>query len=784
MDVRSPSPDIVPNVDKMLQCLAEIGAVLWFPEEGLRSLVIRDAVKGFVGPITKVICQHTGTDQDHTQHFLPIHEKMKKNYRAECVAMVTTGVITRRLLEGLMSEDMEVPAEHTPVVIQLMIKFGLLVPLQMAEGDVEGLEHRKYLVPALLPDSEPVPDTLAPLSSSGDGGEGEGGHRFLFHFTTVPADHSALRKSDLKNDGFLPEGLVVRLIGKVLMRSQDTTRSKNWTCHQRWLRVFFSTQQFVLTHLGEYNAIQVDMVGRGTPLAIHARLLEMITTLIKETCRSLHVVTLVGHGDTPTQGLLRASSPSGLRPLFIPLPAVLNAIKQNTPVFGPREFKLGVAEVAVMFAVWLVQLATTKGPYDMFFSYRWNDLDSLFTAMFVDHCQIYVIGEQDPRPLRIFLDNRSLEMGLDFQRSFVGALVQSTVVTMVVSHAALLRMITHNSSEVDNLLLEWLCAKYCFERGIIQRILPVFFGRQLPLDATHLGGSFFEAYHDGLTPQTGEATTILQRLSDHVVAHATVAKAVELLTAVGCWQLPTPTSTPSHPHGDSSGSGSVAVGSLPPPSVFGLSSFSVRAIVQSIAACNGIFARDHHNMYDLLCACGNTIKAIVTDTQQTASSSILVHAAPASPLPLSSSSLSLSVGGLAMSVGVSVGGSDAAISGGASAGGGGGGSAVIGVAVSGVGGGGSPVAAVLDVSGAFADHQVKCEGAMCAWLLTHSPGIHPDTSLIYAKSFYTAKMTTIDRVAKKVGKQPGVLLSLGVEEDDAEDIVQAMRDAQMLSAVP
>jgi hypothetical protein len=132
MDVRSSSPDIVPNVDKMLHCLAEIGALLWFPEDGLRSLIIRDAVKGFVSPITKVICQHVGTDHDRTQHFLPVHEKMKQKYRADFMAMVNTGVITRRLLEGLMSEDIELPTGHTPVVIQLMIKFGLLVPLQMA----------------------------------------------------------------------------------------------------------------------------------------------------------------------------------------------------------------------------------------------------------------------------------------------------------------------------------------------------------------------------------------------------------------------------------------------------------------------------------------------------------------------------------------------------------------------------------------------------------------------------------------------------------------------------
>ena len=100
-----------------------------------------------------------------------------------------------------------------------------------------------------------------------------------------------------------------------------------------------------------------------------------------------------------------------------------------------------------------------------------------------------------------------------------------------------------------------------------------------------------------------------------------------------------------------------------------------------------------------------------------------------------------------------------------------------------VGGDGSmSPSAVLDVSGAKAERQVQCEGAMFQWLFTHTHGIHPDTSHTYAQAFYAAKMTTIDRVAKKVGKKPGLLLSLGVDEDDADDIVQAMRDAGLLTA--
>ena len=70
-------------------------------------------------------------------------------------------------------------------------------------------------------------------------------------------------------------------------------------------------------------------------------------------------------------------------------------------------------------------------------------------------------------------------------------------------------------------------------------------------------------------------------------------------------------------------------------------------------------------------------------------------------------------------------------------------------------------------------------------MAAHSCPWHPpNTSIIYAKSFYTANMTTIERLAKKIGKESGFLSFLDVEEDDADDIVQAMQQAQMLTTKP
>ena len=115
----------------MLQCLAVIGAVLWFPEEGLRSAAPghQRRGQGLCGPLTttKVICQHIGTDLDATQHILRVHEKMKKKFREEFGVMVTTGHVMSSPIVSwngwLLSEDVVVDTDthHTPVVIQLMV---------------------------------------------------------------------------------------------------------------------------------------------------------------------------------------------------------------------------------------------------------------------------------------------------------------------------------------------------------------------------------------------------------------------------------------------------------------------------------------------------------------------------------------------------------------------------------------------------------------------------------------------------------------------------------------
>ena len=223
-----------------------------------------------------------------------------------------------------------------------------------------------------------------------------------------------------------------------------------------------------------------------------------------------------------------------------------------------------------------------------------------------------------------------------------------------------------------------------------------------------------------------------------MVAEPSVAKAVELMTKAEVWTSGSPVE----------------------PSAFGLSSLSVRAIVTAMTSQMGIQACDSKNPAELLRLCADKITGILAKGGATGG-------AGGGGGGIASSGMSTIA-----TINPSSPSSPAADS--SSAGGGGGGDAS-------ASGGMSPIA-LLDVSGALADQQVKSEEVMYQWLLAHAPGIPADAAHTYAHAFAGAKILTMPRLAKKVGKEPGVLSSLGVEEDDAEDIVQAMRDASMLTA--
>jgi hypothetical protein len=259
---------------------------------------------------------------------------------------------------------------------------------------------------------------------------------------------------------------------------------------------------------------------------------------------------------------------------------------------------MNASEVDALFGHWIVP-AVDQARYDVFVSYRWGTHDSPLTAMLVDHLEWYTVGEAHPRPLVAFLDRRSLELGKDFQESFVEALTHSTVVVPIVSHAALDRMVTHNPNAEDNVLVEWLCSLFLRTRQLLHSLLPVFVGARGgvdsggALDRHGLGANFF-------APVAAHGNqSILQALPD-VAPTATLRKAVELLQKTGVW--------PAH---------AAREASQVDPQLFGLQAFSVRAVVTALTKFNGVFADadGHASMFDLLSSVGGATHDLVAGAE-------------------------------------------------------------------------------------------------------------------------------------------------------------------------
>jgi GTPase SAR1 family protein len=244
-------------VEALLTFLHEMGIVMWHSDATLRDVVILDPIAYFVAPATTIICKHMSSASDGTRHVVDAHKLCNKAHYESWMRMVHSGVANRDLLLQLLSDC----GDQATVVLRLMVKFGLLVPLELPSNGVnnnnsgsvnEEVVHSteectsavktqqelppacEYLVPALLPASTPTcahttestshtslssarEDTFylvfscARDLSSGDNGTGG---------TVV-----SLR--DCAAKGFLPRGLFERLLCKAVACSRDASAQQH-----------------------------------------------------------------------------------------------------------------------------------------------------------------------------------------------------------------------------------------------------------------------------------------------------------------------------------------------------------------------------------------------------------------------------------------------------------------------------------------------------------------------------------------------------------------------------
>ncbi|KAJ1430248.1 hypothetical protein B484DRAFT_395990, partial [Ochromonadaceae sp. CCMP2298] len=484
----------------LLRFLHGMGALMWHEDEALRDVVILDAVTYFVQPATLVICKHAPTATDPTLHLLPEHKSCRKALPGDFRNMTEKGIVTGQLLQMLLGGE-------AGRIVTLMVKFGLLVPMQGEEEGADGAgaggtgdldPAQEYLVPALLPCcSSTGPWTSAPYSTC---------------YVVLTASSSLhkitpLTHKDLHSEGFLPRGLVERLIGKAVMWCQETAaeaNSHNLELFQDVVVLTFGSQRFRLKGCPEQNAIRIDVEGQS-PLAVHERILGMVARIISECMKSLHFFTVLPFD--PTSAGAGAGAGGG-ETLYVPLKQMRDMVSKQSGL-NIHHRMLKPADVTALFGKWIPDYSL-RSRYDVFISYRWGG-DSDFAQALFDSFGNYVVGA-DSRAVQVFLDKKRLQGGRQFQSDFASALQNSLVVAPLLSADAMQRMLDHDPTREDNVVVEWLLALECYAcpQSRVACVFPIAFGTR----AAHspMGGNLFaEGLIDKLPDTVPTASAALVR---------------------------------------------------------------------------------------------------------------------------------------------------------------------------------------------------------------------------------------------------------------------------------
>jgi len=214
--------------------------------------------------------------------------------------MVTRGVVGRQLIEDLLVH--KVVQNNIPVVINMMIKYGLIVILEQPEELISLSDETpysipdKYLVPALLPST--VGDTCSFQDTRWNSVQHFNTCYFVFGTQSNLSSSQSLCLSQLKSECFLPRGLMERLIGKAVVWSQLTSISSRYQApalYKNYAVLSYGHQLFRLVCIYGINCIRLDIEGEH-PLPAHTRISEQIEKCIGEHMGMLHFITALRLG--------------------------------------------------------------------------------------------------------------------------------------------------------------------------------------------------------------------------------------------------------------------------------------------------------------------------------------------------------------------------------------------------------------------------------------------------------------------------------------------------------
>jgi len=90
------------EVPHLLSFFHDTGMLMWHEEPSLCNTVIMDPASFFIYPVTNVICKHEPDEFDDTVHKRQIHKDMMLRYGVDFMNMARKGIVTDRLMHGLL----------------------------------------------------------------------------------------------------------------------------------------------------------------------------------------------------------------------------------------------------------------------------------------------------------------------------------------------------------------------------------------------------------------------------------------------------------------------------------------------------------------------------------------------------------------------------------------------------------------------------------------------------------------------------------------------------------
>jgi hypothetical protein len=441
------------EVRAMLLLFHSLCSVLWFDEPGLRQLVILDP-QWLIDGVTCVV-------RNFTLHPMPAIDKAcERHHETEWAALRLDARLSLKLLPLLWADNRF--AEHTDLLLRLMVRFGLAVPIR---------GKNELIIPPLLifSASKPLPVMMP---------SGAGALQIHLHFAyhePAPATGSGsdgvnqnaelppepLWKEEDMNRGFLPAGAFHQLCVAAVGWCFHTVVGFEPSLSKSHAFVRFGHHRLLISRTQGQPRVVVELLLGGTEGKGALEVLDRLRLLLP--CALRHYPNL------------RCSLLLPLRDGYYVHHEALELLAAGTKQCVLGQSKLNHVEVSALLRPWLPTRSVLEVLH-VFLSYRWGEHDSSMADVLYD--TLSTLEMHDGMPLRVFQDKRRLRDGERFDLQFMQAMLKSMVVAPLLSWDALKRMTALTvDSACDNVLLEWSLAVELHER-FGTKVLPLLIGSQ------------------------------------------------------------------------------------------------------------------------------------------------------------------------------------------------------------------------------------------------------------------------------------------------------------------